>query len=176
MKDLLRQNSSLTQEMEDILNEQVKKEAVSSAKYLSMASWCERYGYENSAKFLFTQAEDERNHMLRIFHFICDMGGTAVSPETRDVHLEFDNFKEVFETALDQEINNTQSINKMVDTCIKNKDYITHKFLEWFLDEQKEEEYIFRRALELFDIIGEEGTGKFMIDQQIAKIQYTGDQ
>jgi ferritin len=51
---------------------------------------------------------------------------------------------------------------------------MTVEFMNWFLNEQKEEEYIARRALELFDVIGEEGTGRWEIDREITKIKYEG--
>ena len=78
----------------------------------------------------------------------------------------------MFEQALEQEITNTQSINRIVDVCYKAKDYSTVTFLQWFLQEQVEEEFIARRALELFDVIGEDGVGLYMIDKKIPDIKY----
>jgi len=53
-------------------------------------------------------------------------------------------------------------------------DYATENFLQWFVKEQIEEEYIARRQVELFDVIGEEGIGRFTIDMEIAKVTYPG--
>ena len=172
MKDLLRLRTSLTEEVEQLLNEQVKMEAASSANYLAMAAGCDRNGFDISAKFFYKQSDEEREHMLKIFKYISDLGGRAVSPTVSNVVQEFDSFKEVFESALQQEIAVTQAINRIVDRCHKVKDYTTVAFLQWFLNEQIEEEYVARRALELFEVIGEEGTGKFLIDKQIDKISY----
>lgn len=172
MKDLLRSRTSLSEEIERLLNDQIKMEARSSATYLAMASWCDRNGFDNSADFFYKQSDEERNHMLKIFKHVSDIGGRAVSPEVLNVVQEFDSFKDVFEKSLEQEISVTQSINRIVDRCHKIKDYSTVTFLQWFLTEQIEEEYIARRALELFDVIGEEGVGRYMIDKQIPKITY----
>jgi ferritin len=172
MKDLLRLKTSLQEEVEALLNDQIRKEAAASSLYLSMASWCDRNGFENSADYFYKQAEEERGHMLKIFKYISDLGGTAISPEVTNIRLEFNSFREIFEEALEQEISVTQSINNIVDRCHKAKDYITVDFLGWFLKEQVEEEYVARRALELFDVIGEEGVGKWMIDKNIPKISY----
>lgn len=174
MKDLLRLRTSLTEEIESALNEQIKLEAKSSAIYLAMAAWCDRNGFDNSAHFLYKQSDEERNHMLKIFQYVSDLGGHAVSPDISNVPQEFETFKDVFEKALEQEIQVTQSINKIMDKCHKMKDYTTATFLQWFLNEQIEEEYIARRALELFEVIGEEGVGRYMIDKQIPKITYEG--
>jgi ferritin len=172
MKDLLRLKSSLTQEIEAILNEQIRKEAHSSALYLAMGSWCDRNGFDNSAGYFYKQSDEERTHMLKIFKYVNDLGGTAISPAITDVKNEFNSFREIFEEALEQEILITQSINSIVDRCHKVKDYMTVEFMNWFLKEQKEEEYVARRALELFEVIGEEGTGRWEIDRHIPKISY----
>ena len=172
MKDLVRLRTSLKEEVENILNEQVKLEALASSRYLAMAAWCDRNGYANSADFFFEQAEEEREHMLKIFKYISDMGGTAVSPEVTGIQQEFASFREVFETALEHEVGVSQAINRVVDVCRKMHDYSTEKFMGWFLAEQTEEEFVARRAVELFDVIGEEGVGRFLIDQEIPKIEY----
>jgi len=172
MKDLVRLRTSLSEEIEAILNEQIKLEAKSSSIYLAMAGWCERNGFDHSADFFFKQSDEERSHMLKIFKYVCDMGGKAVSPEVVGIEQEFTSFKGIFEDALVQEIRVTQSINNIVDKCHKSKDYTTVGFMEWFLTEQREEEYIARRALELFDVIGEEGVGRYMIDKKIPEITY----
>jgi ferritin len=174
MKDILRLKTSLQEEVESMLNEQMKREAHSSSVYLAMGSWCDRHGFDNSAGYFYKQAEEERAHMLKIFKYITDLGGRALSPEVSNVPQDFESFRSVFEQALEQEISITQSINKVVAKCHKVQDFTTVAFLQWFLQEQIEEEYVARRGLELFEVIGEEGVGQYMIDQQIAKIKYDG--
>ncbi|MEJ8801375.1 ferritin [Pontibacter sp. H249] len=172
MKDLLRLRTSLTEDIERALNDQIKMEAEASAMYLAMSSWCDRNGFDFSAGYFKKQSDEEREHMLRLFKYVSDMGGRAVSPDVTGVQVEFESFRGVFEQALQQEIAVTQSFNRMADKCQKAKDYVTFTFLQWFLKEQIEEEYIARRALELFEIIGEEGTGHYEIDKRVPKIKY----
>jgi ferritin len=172
MKDLLRLRTSLTEEIENVLNDQIKMEAFASASYLAMSSWCERNGFDFSADYFMKQSGEEREHMLKIFKYINDLGGRAISPNVTDVPVEFDSFRGVFELALQQEIAVTQSLHRIMDKCYKAKDYTTATFLQWFLQEQIEEEYIARRALELFEVIGEEVTGRYEIDKAIPKIKY----
>lgn len=175
MKDLLRLRTSLTEEIEVLLNEQIKVEANSSAIYLSMASWCNRNGFDNSASYFEKQSAEERVHMLRIFKYVNDAGGRAVSPEVVNIPQEFDSFRGIFEQALQQEIFVTQSFNKIADRCLRAKDFVTLQFLQWFLNEQLEEEYVARRILELFDVIGEEGSGRWQIDKTVNKVHYGQD-
>jgi len=170
MKDIIRMKTSLSEEIESMLNSQVKMEAKSSAIYLSMAAYCDQLGFENSAEFFFTQADEERQHMLKIFRYIADTGGTPVSPEVTNIPQEFDSFRGVFETALEQEVEVTKAINKILSESYKQGDHATANFLQWFVKEQQEEEFTARKRVELFDVIGEEGIGRYMIDEKVPSI------
>lgn len=172
MKDLLRLRTSLSEEIETLLNEQIKVEAHSSAVYLAMASWCDRNGFDCSAGYFQKQSGEEREHMLRLFNYLSDMGGQAISPEISKIPQEFESFRSVFEQALQQEIYVTQQFNRIASNCLKVNDFVTFQFIQWFLKEQIEEEYVARRALELFEVIGEEGTGRYEIDKRVPKIKY----
>jgi len=169
-----RLKTSLSEAIESLLNEQIKMEAKSSAVYLAMASWCDQLGFEHSSSFFYQQAEEERSHMMKIFRYINDSGGQAISPDVAGVPAKFDSFKAVFEEALAQEVAVTQALNRIAAQCQQVQDYTTFQFLAWFLREQVEEEFVARRCLELFEIIGEEGNAHFMIDQQIPEIKYEG--
>jgi ferritin len=170
MRDLLRQRTSLKEEIEILLNNQVKMEAEASAKYLAMASWCDRNGFKHSASYFLKQSDEERSHMLKIFNYLMTVGGTAVSPEVGAVKQEFATFKSVFESALQGEIAVTQSINRIVTQTRREEDYATENFMQWFVKEQIEEEDNARRAIELFEVIGEDGSGLYLIDKAIGKI------
>ena len=172
MKDIIRAKCLISSDVETLINQQIKKEAHSSSIYLSMASWCNRNGYDFSSEYFFKQAEEERQHQLKFYKYILDMGGNAVSPDVTVNKHEYNSFREVFEEALDQEINVTQSIKNIYANCLKEQDFVTVEFLNWFLREQREEEYKARRALELFEVIGEEGTGRWQIDKHVGDIKY----
>lgn len=173
MKDLLRVKSLISAELETLLNSQIKKEAHSSAQYLAMSSWCDQNGFDNSADYFLKQATEEREHQLKLFKYVLDMGGQALSPDVSSLKHEFESFREVFEYALETEIAITQSFKKIAGTCYKEQDFVTLEFLNWFLKEQREEEFKARRAVELFTVIGEEGTGHWEIDKAVTKISYS---
>lgn len=170
-KQIVTPKRSLTTETEKLLNNQVGKEASSSSAYLSMASWCEKSGYANAADFLYRHSDEERMHMLKLFRYINDAGGHALQPEITSIQHEYKSLRDVFEQVLVHEISVTQSINDIVDHCFNIKDFATFQFLQWFVTEQREEETLARRALELFDIIGEGGVGLWTIDQELGKLE-----
>src|SRR6195952_433365 len=175
MKDLIRIKTLISSDIESLLNQQVKMEANSSSVYLSMASWCNRNGCDYSSDYFFKQAEEERQHQLKFYKYILDMGGNSISPEITGIKQEYNSFREVFEEALDQEISVTNSIKNIYARCMKEQDFVTMEFLNWFLKEQREEEYKARRALELFEVIGEEGTGRWQIDKHVGDIKYNSE-
>lgn len=171
MQQMITSKRSLSEQTEALLNKQIEMEGKSSAYYLSMASWCEKSGYSNSAQFLYRHSDEERMHMLKLFHYINDAGGHALQPEISGIRQVFNSLREVFELILEHEIAVTRSINNLVDHCFTTKDFTTFSFLQWYVTEQREEETLARRAVELFDIIGEDGVGLWTIEQEIGKLE-----
>ncbi len=171
MKDLLRRNSALNEGVEKLLNLQSKIECDASTKYLAMAAWLDRNGYVETAAYMYKQSEEEREHFLKVFKYITEMGGIAITPDVSKVQQEFESFRDVFEIALQNEITVTNAVNKVIAKCRLENDYATEEFMMWYVKEQREEEKNARRALELFDLIDEDSAcGKFELDKQIAKI------
>ena len=171
MKKEDRLRCALSKETVQLLNQQVGMEARSSAHYLAMASWCDTQGYKYAGEFLYQHAEEEKEHMLKLFHYINDAGGHALHPEITNIQHDFQSFRQVFELALAHEVKVTQSIHQLVDHCLTVKDFSTFNFLQWFVAEQVEEEVLTRRAVELFDVIGEEGIGRYTIDKALKKLR-----
>ncbi|WP_108869295.1 ferritin [Aquimarina aquimarini] len=155
MENLTRQEISINLEVMDMLNEQIAKEQRASSLYLAMASWCDQRTLVNSASFFYKQAEEEREHMMKIFKFINDTGGSAYSPVVSDLAHEFSSLREVFETALGHEITISQSIYKIVAKCRKVNDFGSENFLMWFVEEQLEEEETLKDILDMFDLSGD---------------------
>ncbi len=170
-KNKINLSSSLSGKIEKMLNNQVMMEGKSSAIYLSMASWCDMKGYKYSSQFLYHHAEEERMHMLKLFHYINDSGGLAIQPEITGLPKTFKSLNEIFKTILEHEIRVTQSINEIVDHALATKDYATFNFMQWYVSEQREEELLSRRAVELFNLIGEQGVGLWTIDREIGKLE-----
>lgn len=168
MKDIARQQLSIQVESMDLLNGQIKMEAHASAAYLAMASWCEQNGFFTSAKFFFQQSEEEREHMMKIFRFLVDVGGNPISPEVAGINHEFSSILDVFESSLEHEVRVTESIKNIVKKAKESMDITTERFLDWFILEQVEEENTIRDILDMIELTGMEGVGKQMIDDKVA--------
>ncbi|HTF82903.1 MAG TPA: ferritin, partial [Cytophagales bacterium] len=128
----LRQKSSLKEEILDILNKQIAKEAHSAAVYQGMSSWLHTQGLLESAKYFRKQSDEERVHMYKFVDYIQDMGGHAHSPEIINVTNQYTGLKEILDTYLDMEIKITESINNIADLSLRFKDFQTLHFLGWF--------------------------------------------
>ena len=86
------------------------------------------------------------------------------------IDSNFVSLKDIFEISLDSEITVTIAINIIVDKVKNEKDYSTEQFMQWFVQEQREEEMKARRAVELFDLLGDDKLALFMIDERIGKL------
>ncbi len=145
----------MIQEVQNVLNVQIEKEGYSSNLYLSMASWAEKKGFKGVSSFLYRQADEERDHMLRIFHYINERGGKACVPEFAKPADDFGTIKEMFEQVFAHEKFISESILDLVSVCIEHKDYTTQQFLQWFVEEQVEEESSVQEILDKLELIGD---------------------
>lgn len=170
MRTTASSKTSLSDVTVEKLNQQIKLECASSQFYLSCASWLHKEGYQKASDFMYQHSEEERMHMLKLIRYVNDAGGHALAPEIGEIKTRFSSFREIFEDVLEHEIVVTRSINNLADHCFQAKDFGTFNFLQWYVAEQREEEQLARRVLELFDLIGEEGQGRWMIDREIGKL------
>ena len=158
----------LSKTMQEGLNNQVKLEAISSQAYLAMASWCEiQPGLDGVAEFFFLQSEEERLHMLKLIRFINERGGFAIVPALPQPIITFKSLNNLFEDFLKHEIEVSNSINDLVDQSLKEKDYATHNFLQWYVSEQIEEEKTARILNDKLELIGEDKSGINLFDRDI---------
>lgn len=156
----------ITKNVEKALNEQIKKEEDSSRLYLAMASWAERAGYPGAADWLYAQTEEERMHMLKLVHYLNDRGGNAVIPELNAPEASFKSLLYVFQNVLKHEEFISASINGLYAVCVKEKDFTTANYLQWYITEQIEEESTVRNILDQIRLAGTEKGGLFLMDKE----------
>ncbi len=157
----------LSKKMEEALNKQIALEGYASYLYLSMASWCDREGLEGCAQFMYRQSEEERDHMLRIFHFINEADGHALTPGIHQPEHEFESIHALFNEVYEHEQNVTKSINGLIELSYKEEDFNTLNFLQWYVEEQREEETLMRTILDKLKLIGDGPQSLYYIDKEI---------
>ncbi len=158
----------ISTKMKKALNEQIELEASASNTYLAMASWCEITGYQGTAGYFYAQSDEERTHMLKIVHYLNDIGAAAIIPATKEPAGSYKSLEDVLKTSLKSEQTVTKAIHKMVEIAQAQKDHSTYAFLEWFVNEQVQEETKFETILQKFDTIGRDKIAINEIDKILA--------
>jgi len=162
----------LQKNIQEALNNQVKLEAASSQAYLAMAVWAEiQPGLDGVSEFFFQQSDEERIHMLKLIRFINERGGFAAIPALEQPMVTFPSLKKLFEEYLKHELQVSASINDLVDLALKEKDYATHNFLQWYVSEQIEEEKTARVLNDKLEMIGEDKSGLYLFDRDVLNVR-----
>ena len=160
----------LSKKMEAALNQQMELESYASFLYLSMASWCDQKAMEGCTQFMERQSEEEREHMLRIFHYINELDGHALVPAVSQPPHDFGDVKSMFEEVYRHEQKVTASIHDLVALSQEEKDPTTYNFLQWYVDEQREEEALMRTILDRITLIGDGPQSLYYLDKEVEKI------
>lgn len=164
----------LSNTMLEKLNNQINLEFYSSNMYLQMSSWAESKGFDGCAEFLSEHADEEMQHMKRLFTYVNETGSMARIGAIEAPIEEFDSIKDLFEKVYEHECLITKEINGLAHTAFTNQDYSTFNFLQWYVAEQHEEEKTFKGILDKIEIIGEDGKGLFFIDKEIGQMKSSG--
>jgi ferritin len=160
----------IAKKMISALNQQIALEGYASYLYLSMSSWCDREGLEGCKKFMRRQSEEERAHMLRIFDYLSEMDAHALTPAIAQPPHEFESVQQMFAQVYAHEQKVTASIHDLITTAYEEKDHSTLNFLQWYVEEQREEEALMRMILDKIRLIGNGPQSLYYIDKEIEKI------
>jgi ferritin len=164
----------VSKSIQEALNNQVQMESESSQAYLAMASWTEiQPGLEGVTEFFYKQSDEERVHMLKLIRFINERGGFAMIPAVEKPMVTFPSVRKLFEEFLKHELKVSDSINDLVHLSLAEKDYATHNFLQWYVNEQIEEEKTARVLNDKLELIGDDKSGLYLFDRDIMNYRGT---
>ena len=159
----------ISKNIENKLNEQIDKEFYSSNLYLSMAIWAETSGYVGVSKWFYEQAAEEHMHMLKFVTFINERGGKAIIPAVNQPPVDFTDLKTVFAQVLEHERFITKSINEIVGLTFEEKDFSTNAWLNYFVQEQIEEESSVNDIIDKLNLVGEQNL--YLFDRDILSLR-----
>ncbi len=157
----------ISKHLNDELNQQITYEFYSSHLYLAMSSKLASIDFVGAATWMRTQADEERVHALKIVDYIIETGGAVVITGFEDPTVKDDNILGIFEQSLEHEKFVTGRINLLMDIATEEKNYSAVNFLNWFVDEQVEEETTFDSIIRSLKLIGNSGTGLYQIDKEL---------
>ncbi|HSR31652.1 MAG TPA: ferritin [Anaerolineae bacterium] len=158
----------LSRKMQDALNEQIKEEMASAYIYLSMAAYCESINLPGFAHWMQNQSQEELSHAMKLYEYIHDRGGRVVFQALEQPPAEFDGPIGVFEKTLAHEQYITGRIHNLYAMAAGENDYASLGILQWFVNEQVEEEKTAGDILNLLKMVGDKGQGLIILDRQLA--------
>lgn len=157
------------EEMEKALNEQLSWEIYSAYLYLAMSAYFEGLGLPGFAHWMKAQSAEELMHAMKFYKYIFERDGKVILKEIPAPPETWNSPEDVFEYAYKHEKEVTSRINNLMALAKKLNDYATENFLNWFVDEQVEEEASFKEILSKLRLIKQNPQGLFYLDSELAK-------
>ena len=130
----------LSEKLTNALSTQVNAEYYSAYMYLSMSSVADGLGLKGTAKWLFTQAQEEMAHGTNIYNYILERGATPTLEAIDKPPTNFANINEIFDGVFAHEQKVTENINDIATLAMKEHDHACYQFMMWYVNEQVEEE------------------------------------
>lgn len=161
----------MNKKVEKALNEQINKEMFSWYLYTSMSSYFSDLSFDGFANWMMMQALEELSHARKIYEYVIDRGGRAILEQIDKPQAEWDSPMAAFEGAYEHEQYITKSIHDLVDVAVAEDDKATQIFLNWFVEEQVEEEATVSAIVDKFKMMGDFKGGIFMLDRELGARQ-----
>jgi ferritin len=155
--------------MQDAMNDQINKELYSSYLYLSMAAYLEDKNLSGFAHWMRVQETEEREHAMKFYDFIVERGGRVTLKAIDAPKAEWKSTLELAEEVAAHEGMVTASIYALYELALKEKDYPAQIMLQWFINEQVEEEKNAAEIVANLKLIEDRGTAVLMLDHRLAK-------
>ena len=163
----------LKPEINDALNQQLNEEFYSAYLYLAKAAYCEDCDLAGFANWMKMQYQEELAHAAKIYAYVNDRDGRVILKAIGEPKDKWGSPLQAFEGALAHEQHISECINKLAVLSIEKGDHATHVFLQWFVNEQVEEEKTVRDIVHDIKLVEKSADGIFMIDRELA--QRSGD-
>jgi ferritin len=164
----------MSQTMQDAFNEQMKHEFYSSYLYLSMSAFLDAANLPGLAQWMRAQAREEAIHAMKIFDHLLDRGGRVQLHPIGRPPADFSSPRDAFEQAHRHEEEVTTSINQVYGRAVDERDFASRVFLDWFVQEQVEEEKTSGLLAEQLRMIGEDRPGLLMLDRELGQRRRSG--
>ena len=163
----------MTKKMEEALNAQINAELWSAYLYLSMAANFHAAGLDGIANWFDVQFKEEQDHAAILYNYMLSRDGRVILKPIDAVKADWATPLEAFEDTLEHEKKVTAMINSIYAIALDENDYATQNRMQWFIDEQVEEEESARKLIDTFRLIKDNGYALYMIDKELAARAYT---
>ena len=156
-------------DLHQLLNQQINNEMLSSYSYLAMSAWLEETPYAGFAQWMYVQSLEETQHAMKFYRYLNDRDVKVELKALEQPHCDYSSVIEVFKASLAQEQRVTGQIHALYSKAQEVRDHETTNFLNWFLDEQVEEEKQVRDMIDRLELVGDSPVGLLQLDQEAAQ-------
>ncbi|MFC1570275.1 ferritin [Candidatus Omnitrophota bacterium] len=163
----------ISDKMVKSINQQINRELYSAYLYMGMASYAAEAGLKGTANWFTIQVQEELSHAQKMYNYVMDQGGRVLLGAIEEPPQKFSSMKDLFEKTLEHERIVTSLINDLVDQAAGENDKATSIMLQWFVTEQVEEEANPTDILQKLKIVGNDGNGILLIDNELAQRVFT---
>lgn len=159
----------ISKKIQDQLNGQLGAELHSAYAYFAMATYCRLDTRPGAAKWFDIQSREEMGHAKKIYDYLIEQGAEVKLAALASPKVDFKSILEVFEYALAQEKNISESIRKLMNSSVEEKDFATQIFLQWFVTEQVEEESLITDVLTTIKRLGDSESALCLVDRYLSE-------
>lgn len=159
----------ISEKIASLLNAQIEKEQYAAQYYLAMSAWFYSRDLDGIANYFRVQSKEELMHADKIFNYLVDVGGDIVMGEIAKPPHEFESATDIFIKAWDHEKVVTQSIFNILKNANDESDFATVSFLQWFVNEQVEEEANASQLVTKIKMVSENPSALYLFDQELAQ-------
>lgn len=163
----------ISEKMAAAINEQINAELYSAYLYMSMMTQFEAQGLKGIANWMRVQSMEETTHAYKFYDYVIERGGVVKLKGIEGPPTEWATALAAFENVAEHEALVTSLINNLMDIAIETRDHASTSFLQWFIDEQVEEESAAADIIGKLKLIGDNPQGLFMIDQELGARVFT---
>ncbi len=162
----------ISKKLEKAINEQINRELFSEYLYISMQAWFAHENLDGMSNWMDVQGKEERFHAMKFYNYLLERGGKVELLAIKKPDTSFGNPLKAFKMALEHERYISKSINELMDIAIAENDHATKSFLQWYVDEQVEEEASAEKIVQKLQMVGDNPQGLFMIDAELGQRVY----
>lgn len=163
----------LSEKLLNHLNDQVNFEIYSAYVYLSMAAYCESVDLNGFSNFFKVQSQEELFHAMKFYDYIFQKNGVVTLEQIEKPNANYENITHVFESGYEHEQIVTSRLYKIADIATEEKEHATLSLLNWFINEQVEEENTFNTILKKIKRAENNPAALYMLDDELAARVYT---
>ncbi len=163
----------ISNKMQEALNDQITAEFYSAHLYLSMSAFLESIDLPGFAHWMRIQYQEEVSHGMKMFDYVIERDGRAVVMAIKAPQSKWDDVLSVSEAVLEHEHKVTGLINNLMDVALSEKDHAASIFLQWFVNEQVEEEATAKGIVQQLKMLGDSRAGLFQVDRELSQRVFT---